>query len=228
MQRAVILVSANGEWQAVQTRWHDQPCLQTPFGGQIDMAVNGWQVTLLQGGWGKVSAAASAQYAIDHFKPDVVINLGTSGGFEGLVNVGDVLLVTETVAYDIVERMSDPAEALAHYTTRLDLSWLAEPLPIPVRRGRMLSADRDIDPADIPWLRREFEGVAADWESAAIAWVAARNRVRCLILRVVSDVVGEHGSDCYDAADEFNRRAGRLMNLLLDSLPAWLDCCKSG
>ena len=47
------------------------------------------------------------QFVIDHDKPDIVINLGTCGGFEGVVNQGDVVLVENTFVYDIVELMGD-------------------------------------------------------------------------------------------------------------------------
>ena len=40
--------------------------------------------------------------------------------------------------------------------------------------------------------------MALDWESGAIAWVAARNQTRCLILRGVTDLVGEAGDEAYD------------------------------
>jgi hypothetical protein len=70
-----------------------------------------------------------------------------------------IILVTRTVVYDILEQMSDPAEALRHYATDLDLTWLADGgkkasgtgLP-PYVRGLLVSADRDLLPADIPLL----------------------------------------------------------------------------
>lgn len=46
---------------------------------------------------------------------------------------------------------------------------------------------------DIPMLVSRFGASAADWESGAIAWVADKNRVRCLILRGVTDLVGSRG-----------------------------------
>jgi len=167
-----VLVSAGGEWRPVLQRFADVACSKTPFGEHLNVEMAGWDVCLMRGGWGKISAAASAQYALDVLQPDVLVNLGTCGGFEGCVKEGEILLVDETMVYDIFERMTDPQTALDAYTTRLDLGWLHEPFPQTVRRGRMLSADRDIDPADIPWLRQQFAGIAADWESASIAWVS--------------------------------------------------------
>ncbi len=89
--------------------------------------------------------------------------------------------------------MSDPAEAISHYSTELDLSWLHEPYPHPVQPGLLVSADRDIVTGDIPGLVEKYAAVAADWESGAIAWVAKKNGVRCLILRGVTDLVSAVG-----------------------------------
>jgi adenosylhomocysteine nucleosidase len=50
-------------------------------------------VIFLHGGWGKVSAAASTQFAIYTWHPRIVINLGTCGGFEGEIARGEIILV---------------------------------------------------------------------------------------------------------------------------------------
>ena len=92
-------------------------------------------LTLFHGGWGKISAAATAQYVIDHFKPDLLINLGTCGGFEGRIETGTIILVERTLVYDIIEQMSDGAEAIEHYSSELDLTWLPVNLPYPAARG---------------------------------------------------------------------------------------------
>ena len=57
-----------------------------------------------------------------------------------------------------------------------------------------------------------------------LAWVAQKNGARLLILRGVSDVVHEQGSDAYDNFEVFKERAGEIMKLLFDQLPGWLSC----
>ena len=61
---------------------------------------------------GKISAAASTEYAIDDLNPRLGHNIGTCGGFKGQICTGEILLVEETVVYDILEQMGDPQEAL--------------------------------------------------------------------------------------------------------------------
>ena len=94
---------------------------------------------------------------------------------------------------------------------------------MPVRRSLLVSADRDLIPSEIPRLWDEYGAIAADWESAAIAYVAARNRVRCLILRGVSDLVGTQGGEVYGHAERWHQRADAIMGMLLATLPEWIS-----
>jgi adenosylhomocysteine nucleosidase len=196
----------------------------SPYGEWFSSEILGKRIVFFQGGWGKIAAAGSTQYAIDRFVPELVMNLGTCGGFAGSVEHDEIILVEETLVYDIVEQMIDAQDAIEYYATRLSLDWLKskEPLPLLARRGRLVSADRDILPSDIRTLKERYGAVAADWESAAIAWVAARNKTQCLILRGVSDLVSEAGGEAYGNYELFQQRARDLMRRMLESLPGWL------
>lgn len=191
-----LLISAGAEWQAVRTFYPDVPVAPSPFGDAMHLKIESWSLDLLHTGWGKIASAAAMQYVIDQESPDLVVNLGTCGGFEGEVHQGEILLVERTFVYDIVELM-EAEDISPFYSTALDMSWLPEPYPHPARRAVVASADSDLMPERIPQLRSKG-AIAADWESAALAWVAQRNNTRLLILRGVSDIVGKHGSDAYD------------------------------
>jgi adenosylhomocysteine nucleosidase len=221
--KIVVIVSANGEWEAVKSLFPKALTERTVYGECFDIDIESWAVTFFQGGWAKVSAAASAQYVIDHLQPDLLINLGTCGGFEGRIEEGIVILVEKTIIYDIIEQMTDPAEAVVHYSTELDLGWLPRLTPTPVLRGQLVSADRDIVLEDIPMLIEKYDAVAADWESGAIAWVAKKNGQKLLILRAVSDVIGEEGDEVYGEYELFASRAKEVMRHLIDILPKWLN-----
>jgi adenosylhomocysteine nucleosidase len=222
----VVIISADGEWQAVKSFYPEANIQQSPLGEYFDLAFGDLHVTIFHGGWGKISAAATTQYVIDHFKPDLLINLGTCGGFEGRIERGIIILAERTVVYDIVEQMTDSDEAIAHYSTELDLSWLPRVLPFPVLRGLLVSGDRDIVAEDIPALIRKYEAVAADWESGAIAWVAKKNGVRVLILRGVSDLASTNGGEIYGDYELFKQRSKEIMKKLFDQLPKWLSAIK--
>ncbi len=226
-RRVVVLVAAGAEWRAVRQRFPAEPAAPTPYGEWFSPApaAAGPALTFFHTGWGKIAAAGAAQYALDRWRPELLVNLGTCGGFAGAVEVGTILLVEKTVVYDIVDRMVNPAAdtAIARYTTTLDLTWLKEPYPVPVRRALMLTADRDLAAEELAALKARYAASAGDWESGALAYVAARNRVPCLILRGVSDLVSAAGGEAYGDYALFTQRAEAIMNTLLEALPAWLQ-----
>jgi len=224
MRTILVIFSADAEWQATKDFYSVQALQRGPYGEFFEIGDDTRKMIFLQGGWGKISAAASTQYGIQRWKPDLIINIGTCGGFEGRIQTGQILLVDRTLVYDIVEQMGDPDQALQFYAVNLDLNWLNEPYPRPVQRGLLLSADRDILPKDIPWLIERFAGVAADWESGAIAWVCQRNTVRCLILRGVSDLVGSNGGEAYNGLRWFQHSSHQIVSAILSHLQDWVDC----
>ncbi len=224
MTFAVVLISAGAEWRVVRDFYPDVRVQISPFGEFFEYSGAGRPLVFLHGGWGKISAAASAQYAIQRGSPFLLIILGTCGGFDGVIDRGKVILVEQTLVYDIIEQMGDPQAAIQHYTVDLDLSWLREPFPQVVRRGRLVSADCDICPSDIPLLVDQYAAFAADWESGAIAWVARQNDVRCLILRGVSDLVSANGGEAYNAVEVFHHGTRLVIEPMLQALPGWLAC----
>lgn len=234
----VILVSADGEWRAIRELFPDQAYRSSPYGEfftttldaptlshigtGLDGDVTGYRLVFFHGGWGKIAAAASAEYAIGRWKPPLLVNLGTCGGFEGEIQRGEIVLVEKTIVYDIIEQMGDVDSHIAHYTTEINLSWLHEPFPSPARRSLLVSGDRDLLVEEIPILRKRYGAVAGDWESGAIAWVAARHGIRTLILRGITDLVGIAGGEAYGNPDFFWEAAAVIMRQLVGTLLGWI------
>ena len=219
--KIIVVISAIAEWEGVKPLFPHAKIQHYPFGEYFDADFGKRQITFFHAGWGKIASAGAIQYLIDHYEPDLIVNLGTCGGFEGVARQGDVILVERTFVYDIVELMGDP-DVASYYASSLDLGWLAGPEPHPTRRGLIASADSDLPPDKIPLLKAK--GVlAADWESAALAWVAKKNNARLLILRAVSDIVSEQGGEAYDNIEIFNERSKVIMKQLIEQLPDWLN-----
>jgi len=226
--KAVVIVSANLEWKVVKEVYPEARMQKTPWGETfertVDVAGTPTRVVYLHGGWGKVAAAGSAQYAIDRWRPRYLINLGTAGGFAGAIERHAIVLADRTVIYDIKEAMGDSAEAIADYSTAIDLSWLGGPLPA-VKRTLLVSGDRDLVPAELDELATRYGAIAGDWESGAIAYTAKRNGTRVLILRGISDLVQRQGGEAYGNMAAFAEGAAIVMRRLLGELPAWLARC---
>jgi adenosylhomocysteine nucleosidase len=231
--KVVVLISADIEWRAIRSLFPQVEQQSSPLGEWFVLFVEVRQhpqpVLFFHGGWGKVSAAATTQYVIDRWAPQLLVNLGTCGGFEGQIEKGAVVLVERTIVYDIIEQMGDYDEHIAHYSTQIDLSWLDAAFPQrrypqPVVRTLLISADRDLIAEDIPQLVSRYGATVGDWESGAIAWVASRSQVRCLILRGVTDLVGSRGGEAYEGNIQvFEENAAAILASLVQYLPEWIS-----
>ncbi len=219
----VVLISANSEWRIVRELIQPAQIFSSPLGEWIEGNVENHRAVFFHSGWGKTRSAAATQYVIDHWQPDLVINLGTCGGLEGFAALGETLLVTETVMYDIFERMGDSKQAIDFYRAKLDTEWIGSELPINTRRAPLASADQDIDFQNFRLLTEDFGVPAADWESAAIAWVLNANGVKGLILRGVSDIITQTSSETDSNHHLWRSRLEMIMQRLLQDLTFYLN-----
>ncbi|RCK75714.1 MAG: hypothetical protein ANABAC_1005 [Anaerolineae bacterium] len=228
LKPVVVLISANAEWVAVKEILKPNQVEKTIYGEcfwlSLSDNIHPQEILFFQGGWGKISAAASTQYVIDRYSPYLLFNLGTCGGIEGRIERGQIVLVEKTVVYDLIEMMEDNVEATNAYTTVLDLSFLREPFPYEVKKQTMLSADRDLQVEDIPGLIQKYGASVCDWESAAIAFVTRKNGTPLVILRGVSDLVSPHGGEAYGNVAFFHLSTRSIMRQLVENLSGWLTC----
>lgn len=227
-KKIVVLISANAEWRVVKSVYPDANYQTTPWGEYFEQAIstaNGKQpVLFFHEGWGKVAAAGATQYAIDRWNPELFINLGTCGGFEASVKRFEILLIDKTIIYDIKEAMGDSKEAIQDYSASIDLSWLHAPDSI--RKTLLVSGDRDLVPSEIPSLKENYNAIAGDWETGAIAYTCQRNKKKLLVLRGVTDLVNEKGGEAYGKPEVFINGTEVVMRKLLTDLPAWLTIIK--
>jgi len=83
----VVLISADEEWIIVKELVNSGlPLTHSPFGEYFyfDMDIRDRQksIVFFQTGCGKIPAAAATQFRIDTWQPQLIINLGTCGGFK--------------------------------------------------------------------------------------------------------------------------------------------------
>jgi len=218
-----VLISAGAEWRGLLPHFSRAVRRHTPYGECFTITINDQSVAFLHGGWGKVAAAGSTQFAIDRWHPERIVNLGTCGGFSGQIERNAVILAEKTIIYDIIEQMGDNDQAIAYYTIKHDLSWLPETPPQSVTIGTLVSADRDILSEDIPILKKQYGAAVADWESGAIAWVAHQNNLPCLILRGVTDLVDANAGEAYRNYAFFEEQCKTIMADFAENLPGWLN-----
>ena len=221
--RIVVIISADGEWQAIPKIFPDAKFKKSPYGEWTQRDFNGEPVILYHGFYGKIPSAASAQYVIDQWNPEVIFNFGTCGGFRGEIERDDIVLVDKAVVYDVISQIGSTDKAIKYFSSDIDLSWLKEPYPIPVHKGTIVSGDRDIQPDDIPELKRKYGAKVGDWESGSISFVCRHNGVKLVILRGVSDLVDSDGGDAYGERVVWVEAAEKIIRRLINSLPDWID-----
>src|SRR5262245_22970732 len=220
-----VLVSANAEWDAVKSSFPNARIEKSSYGEYFFESVDAEKVLFCHGGWGKVAAAASTQYFIDHYNPEYLINIGTCGGVEGRVSRFDVIVPDRVVVYDIYPAMGeDPREDISYYTSELDLP---AHFPTSAVRTTLYSADRDLTPDSLREIEELYRPAAVDWESGAIAWVAKRNATPLLILRGVTDLVSFEKGEAQGNEALFVENAKRVMHGLIRDLSKWMRALHS-
>src|SRR5262249_9028103 len=124
-------------------------------------------------------------------------------------------VVKGAVVYDGADEMVEAADTIAACPTRMDASLWRARVAGRVRAEKILSGDRDLIAAELPRLREKYGAGAGDWESGAIAWVAAKNRTPAIILRGVTDVIDASGDVFYGNLGAFQAAAAAMMDKLL-------------
>jgi len=218
--RIIVHISSRAEWHAVLALLPTpESMLQSPVGAFFDYTwlLPGETVpaVVLHGGAGTISAAASTQYALLTWRPNLYVVLGTCGAVDPTLGELDIVLGTRTVVYDV-----DSAAMRASLTIELPGGWESVRFPFPVRTGLIATGDQDIRPANVEGLRSRFSPLVADWESGAVAKICAMNDTPCLILRGVSDVpLGSYE----EQSERYRENTPEVMRRLWQNLTACLE-----
>ncbi|BCL71114.1 5'-methylthioadenosine/S-adenosylhomocysteine nucleosidase [Vibrio nigripulchritudo MADA3029] len=168
----------------------------TFYTGQI----NGVEAVLLQSGIGKVAASVGTTLLLESYKPDVVINTGSAGGFDSSLNLGDVVISTEVrhhdadvtaFGYEIGQMAGQPAGFAADEklmaVAEQALSQMEEKHAV---RGLICTGDAFVCSAERQsFIRKHFPSViAVEMEAAAIAQTCHQFKVPFVVVRAISDV----------------------------------------
>ncbi|MEK3807859.1 5'-methylthioadenosine/S-adenosylhomocysteine nucleosidase [Metabacillus sp. SLBN-84] len=171
---------------------------------------SGMDVILLKSGIGKVNASVSTAILLDRFKPDVVINTGSAGGFHQSLNVGDVVISTEVRHHDVdvtafnYEYGQVPGMPAAFLPDEKLVAIAAEQAEeqegIQVVKGLIATGDSFMnDPERVAYIRTKFEDLyAVEMEAAAIAQTAHQFGVPFVIIRSLSDIAGKESDVSFE------------------------------
>jgi futalosine hydrolase len=182
--------------------------------------LGGWHTLLAVTGIGKVNAASTATALLEHFTPEILINIGCAGAYpERGLAIGDLALATEEVFGDegvaapdgwhSLELIGIPVVSKSgeDYFNRFPLTrWavdkaahVAETGGLSLHQGTFVtvstvsgSAGRGAE------MFARFSGVCENMEGAAVAQVASLYGVDCMEVRGISNLVEDRDLSRWD------------------------------
>ncbi|CAL5224332.1 g7003 [Coccomyxa viridis] len=137
---------------------------------------------------GTVPAAVTAYLAVHEFKPDLVISVGTAGGFKAKgAAIGDVFMATAFANHD--RRI--PIPGFDKYGV-----WRVDALAAPNLKAALklkegvVSSGNSLDYSKEDWDQLESIGAAVkEMEAAGISWVTHLHDVPFIALKAITDIV---------------------------------------
>lgn len=189
--------------------------------------LGGRDAVVVRSGIGKVNAGMCTQILADRFAISAVINTGIAGSLRNEINIGDIVLSTDTVQHDMdasgfgykvgqiprVDTYSFPADETLR-NLALECNKAVNP-EIQAFTGRVVSGDQFIsDKAKKQWLIENFDGSCTEMEGAAIAQAAYLNGIPYLVIRAISDKADDSAGMDYQVFEEQAIR--HSVNLLLE------------
>lgn len=182
-------------------------------------------IVLVRSGIGKVNAAMCTQILIDIFHVDMVINTGVAGALHADLNVGDIVVSTDSLQHDIdASAFGDPRGMIpglkeSVFVADQKLLDIIDQITIEdhkIFKGRILTGDQGIASSEIKrFLVENFEGYCVEMEGGAIAHVCYLNKIPFLIIRAISDKADEEVEINYNEFVEF---AAKNSSCILESI----------
>ena len=175
----------------------------------------GKKVVVVKSGIGKVNMAACTQILASIYGVDVLINTGVAGGLYGPINIGDIVISSDTLQHDmdatgfgydpgVIPQME---QSVFHGDQNLIVKAkeaCEEVNPeISVYVGRVLSGDQFISSDEKKNdLIQQFQGYCAEMEGAAMAQVAYLNQIPFVVIRAISDKADHSATMNYNEFEE--------------------------
>lgn len=171
-------------------------------------------------GIGKVNAALCVANVMSFFQPNLIINIGVSGGLDPTLKIGDVVVADNLIYHDVwcghPCQLGQVYDMPTHYTT-IHADLLPE-----YKRGRLISGDWFMtEPEKLQKVKTTFpNALAVDMESAAIAQSCHHYQCPLMVIRQISDVVGTpHEQEILDKFwENAPKEATTLLLKILDKL----------
>jgi len=182
-------------------------------------AVKGTKLVLVRSGIGKVNAGICTQILASVYGVDTVINTGIAGSLNADIDIGDIVVSTSLVQYDVdarnfgyklgeIPRMNIvefPADKYLIDKTQSVFDSLG--LGIKLYKGMVATGDKFVSEDGLKAeIISNFHAYCVEMEGAAIAQAAQSLNLPFLVIRAMSDNANHEASISFD---EFIIEAGR-------------------
>lgn len=177
--------------------------------------LNGKEAVVVRSGIGKVNAGICTQILVDDYEVDAVINIGIAGSLNKDIDIGDIVLSTDTLEHDMdavsfgyplgqIPRMDTLSFTADEHLRKVAKESCDKVLSgVKVFEGRVVSGDQFVSSHEKKdWLVETFGGYCTEMEGAAIAHAAYLNNIPFLIIRAISDKADDSASMDYPAFEK--------------------------
>ncbi|ETI60893.1 5'-methylthioadenosine/S-adenosylhomocysteine nucleosidase [Marinomonas profundimaris] len=222
------LIGAMDEEVAVIKAWMTDVREQSIAGCDFFVgSFEGKEVVLLKSGIGKVNAAVSTTLLLSQFQPEYVINIGSAGGFDPDLQVGDVVISDQVVHHDVDVTafgyvMGQVPNMPATYAANNDLvnqakKALQAVTKVQAKVGLIGTGDSFMnDPVRVEAVRALFpELVAVEMEAAAVAQVCFKFGTPFVVVRSLSDIAGKESPQSFE---EYLKVAAENSSLMIQQM----------
>lgn len=191
----ILIIGAMDEEVAALTRRMSDPlqevfCNITITKGRLGSK----QVVVSKSGAGKVNAAYTASVLVQHFNPELLINIGSAGALQEDIKMGDIVIATELRYHDFYIGEKTYTDERFIFRPMESLLNLAKSVAqADTHYGLIVSGDQFVTKDSYAYANiQKYYGwaLAAEMESAAIAAVCQNTATPYLIIRSISDNIG--------------------------------------
>jgi len=158
------------------------------------------EVIILECGVGKVNAAIGTTILKEVYKAEYIINIGSAGGFDSSLDIGDIVISSEVryhdvdltpFGYEFGQMSKMPSFYIPDKKLMNTAIKAAATLNFKTKQGLIASGDTFIHAKEhVVKIQEKFPHIcAADMEACAIAHVCHLFKTPFLIIRSISDVV---------------------------------------
>lgn len=159
--------------------------------------INNKDSLLVRSGVGKVNSARVAQIITDKFDLSFIINIGSAGGLNEGLNIGDIVLGQTLVQHDFDVTAFGREKGFIPETGKFfesDKNLLQKCKNIKIDNqkivlGTIASGDMFLTDSTLKEkIEQDFNATCVEMEGAAIAQVCALNKIPFIVIRSISDI----------------------------------------